>query len=208
MNWMTIVFGVAFNEWNLRIRWCRWWWSNFNAAWRWWECARCTGAIRSPCRLTFAAVFFLKWKHTKRTTQFNLWVNSNMSPNEHNSYHRSPQTPTFTYLITHSFIGAHHTHHTQRKQRLHILTVIFILILMVSPSLKPRFISCLGAWLSCSIFSWFFTHLKWSCSATFRSNESDRSPNPSPKLADRPEHIEYRLFLRKFRIFRNKIGWK
>lgn len=67
------------------------------------------------------------------------------------------------------------------------LTVIFMLILMVSPSLNPKSSSGRGETFSWSIFSWFLTHLKWSCSATFKSNESDRSPKPRPKNAVRPK---------------------
>lgn len=66
------------------------------------------------------------------------------------------------------------------------LTVIFMLILMVSPSLNPKSSSGCGHAFSSSIFSWFFTHLKWSCRETFKSNESDRSPKPRPKNAVRP----------------------
>lgn len=55
------------------------------------------------------------------------------------------------------------------------LTVIFMLILMVSPSLKPRSRMGFGSAFSFSSASAFFTYLKWSCSATLKSNESDRS---------------------------------
>lgn len=59
-----------------------------------------------------------------------------------------------------------------------------MLILIVSPSLKPRSSEGpLGSSLIC--FS-FFNHLKWSCNATLRSNESDLSPKPNPMKAARP----------------------
>lgn len=83
-------------------------------------------------------------------------------------------------------IGLVYSMYTVNRYYAQLLTVIFMLILMVSPSLNPKSSSCFGAAFSWSIFSWFFTHLKWSWSATFKSNESDRSPNPRPKNAVRP----------------------
>lgn len=51
-----------------------------------------------------------------------------------------------------------------------------MLILIVSPSLKPRSSWGLGpSAFSFSMASAFFTYLKWSWSATLKSNESDRS---------------------------------
>lgn len=83
-------------------------------------------------------------------------------------------------------IGLVYSMYTVNRYYAQLLTVIFMLILMVSPSLNPKSSSCFGAAFSWSIFSWFFTHLKWSWSATFKSNESDRSPKPRPKNAVRP----------------------
>lgn len=57
----------------------------------------------------------------------------------------------------------------------HKRTVIFMLILMVSPSLNPRSRIGFGSAFSFSSASAFFTYLKWSCSATLKSKESDRS---------------------------------
>lgn len=102
--------------------------------------------------------------------------------------------PMFTNSIWNTFfclsliivIGLVYSMYTVNSYYAQLLTVIFMLILMVSPSLNPKSSSCFGAAFSWSIFSWFFTHLKWSWSATFKSNESDRSPNPRPKNAVRP----------------------
>lgn len=64
-----------------------------------------------------------------------------------------------------------------------------IFSVMVCPSLKPR--SSLGpestAWEFLLISNSCFTHLKWSCRATLKSNESPLSPNPTPMNALRPE---------------------
>lgn len=69
-------------------------------------------------------------------------------------------------------------------------TPIFILILMVSPALKLRSNRGFAASSVAPSFSisWLcFTHLKWSWRATFKSKLSDRSANPTPIKAARPE---------------------
>ena len=62
----------------------------------------------------------------------------------------------------------------------------FIFILIVSPSLNLKSSSCLGSSFSFSISSDFFSHLKWSWRATFKSKLSDLSEKPTPINADLP----------------------
>lgn len=66
-------------------------------------------------------------------------------------------------------------------------------ILIVSPSLNPKSNDGVFAGSSLICFS-FFNHLKWSCNATFKSNESDRSPNPIPMKAFRPKIIKLNIY--------------
>ena len=85
--------------------------------------------------------------------------------------------------------------------------LIFMLIFMVSPSLKLRSNDGLGASFSFSISVSFWTHLKWSWRATFKSKLSERSANPTPMNALRPINLFYNIIVHYWYLCQYSVLW-